>query len=144
MKNWWRRFKKWLSLPNADKWLLLQAIAVILLIKLGLKLLSFKSFKTVYAHWIANPSAKNYPTSYIKQLVWSVGVVSSALPMSILCLPQALAVKFFLRGDDGFVLKIGVANPVQQFSAHAWIEKEGKIVIGDVPNVSYVPLWDWN
>ena len=144
MKNWWKRFKKWLALSPSDKWLLLRVAGVVLWIKRGLKFLSFKRFKTLYARRIAGAAAKTYSDTYVKQLVWTVGAVSNALPLSVLCLPQALAVKYFLRGDDGFVLKIGVANPVQQFSAHAWIEKEGEIIIGDVPHMNYIPLWDWN
>jgi Transglutaminase-like superfamily len=144
MKNWWNRFIKWRALPWSGQWLLLRVTVCIVLVKLGLKLLPFKQFKAVYDRLVSNVSAQTYESKFVDQLVWSVRAVSNALPVEVLCLPQALAVKFFLRAEPGYELKIGVSNHDRLFSAHAWVAKADRIIIGEIPNIHYVPLWAWS
>jgi hypothetical protein len=59
------------------------------------------------------------------------------------CLSQALAAQtLFLRQGYPAELHIGVAkNETGQLEAHAWVESEGQVVIGDLQNLSrYTPL----
>ncbi|WP_428657893.1 lasso peptide biosynthesis B2 protein [Runella sp.] len=144
MKNWSRWFKKWRALPLKSRWLLFRVAVCIVLVKIGLKVLPFKRFRVVYDFFVSNANDQTYTADYVGKLVWSVQVISSVLPFEVLCLPQALAVKYFLRFERGYGLKIGVSNHGQLFSAHAWVEKDGKIVIGEIPTINYVPLWAWS
>lgn len=144
MKNWWNRLTKWRALSRSDRWLLIRVTVCVISVKMGLKILPFKRFRAVYDRLLSNAVVQTYDVLYVGQLVWSVRAVSNILPFEILCLPQALAVKYFLRADPGYELKIGVANHDRLFSAHAWVAKADCIVIGEIPNISYVPLWAWN
>lgn len=144
MKNWWNRFTKWWALSRSDRWLLLRVTVCVILIKLGLKMLSFKRFRAAYDLFLSNVAVQTYDALFVEQLVWSVRAVSNALPFEVLCLPQALAVKYFLRAEPEYELKIGVSNHDQLFSAHAWVAKADRTVIGEIPNISYVPLWAWS
>lgn len=81
----------------------------------------------------------------IDRTVWAVDTAANLLPFELLCLPRALAAKYLLRAVPALTLEIGVEiNPAKAFEAHAWIEKNGRIVIGEWPeNVSYQRLWVW-
>ncbi|AEI49854.1 lasso peptide biosynthesis B2 protein [Runella slithyformis] len=144
MKSWWSRFIKWQALSRADRWLLLRVTVCVILVKLGLKVLPFRRFRIVYGRFLSGAAVQTYDALFVEQLVWSVRAVGNALPFEVLCLPQALAVKYFLRGESEYELKIGVSNHDQLFSAHAWVVKADQTVIGEIPNISYVPLWAWN
>jgi hypothetical protein len=58
------------------------------------------------------------------------------------CLAQALAAQVLLtRRGYPALLRIGVAKGErQQLQAHAWVESEGKIVIGGSELERYTPL----
>ena len=78
----------------------------------------------------------------IAQLVWAVRSASVYVPHAT-CLTQALAAQVLLeRCGYPTRLVIGVApdhNGEAAFQAHAWLESEGVVVIGDSA-VQYVPL----
>lgn len=82
---------------------------------------------------------------YIQDTAWAVRTVAHVLPISLTCLPQALAVKYLLRQDPNLPLNIGVQqSDIAEFEAHAWIERAGQIVIGEWPEgKTYRPLWVW-
>lgn len=82
---------------------------------------------------------------YIQDTAWAVRTVAHVLPISLTCLPQALAVKYLLRHDPNLPLNIGVQqSDAANFEAHAWIERAGQIVIGEWPEgKTYRPLWVW-
>ena len=65
------------------------------------------------------------------RLVWAVRVASHYVPDAT-CLTQALATQVLLnRHGCQTNLRIGVArNETGQFQAHAWVEKDGMVVIG--------------
>ena len=145
MEKWLRRVKKFFSLSFSDKMLLLNAFFVVALIRLALKLLSFSRFKNAYASVIATNDQMDVRDEAIKQTVWAIESVSHTL--SAVCLPQALALKYMLRKDKATEIIIGVRkNGI--FEAHAWVKKNGKILIGDSPATNqqpldFQPLWTW-
>jgi hypothetical protein len=77
------------------------------------------------------------------QIVWAIDALSQRLPMFRNCLNRALAAQCLLRnsGSTGRLL-IGVARGAEgEFKAHAWVERNGKIVIGRLPDLAtYTPL----
>jgi hypothetical protein len=79
----------------------------------------------------------------IQRVVWAMAVVSQYLPGVRTCLMQALATYVLLRrcGHTAY-LRIGVARSEDgQLQAHAWVETGGRIVIGDMEDVSrYTPM----
>jgi hypothetical protein len=69
-------------------------------------------------------------------LAWAVRAASRRVPRAS-CLTQALALEGLLAefGQQG-VVRIGVARgPDGTFEAHAWLEHDGRVLIGEVPDM---------
>lgn len=136
---------KWKELTNEEKILFFKASVSLLLIKSGLLLLPFPTFRKGY-DWLAKTDEKkDIPERHIDAAVWAVKSAADHLPVELLCLPRALATKYLLRKVPSLTLEIGVEiNAAKAFEAHAWIEKNGSIIIGNWPDtVSYQRLWVW-
>ncbi|CAG5069489.1 hypothetical protein DYBT9623_02225 [Dyadobacter sp. CECT 9623] len=145
MTNLRRFIGKWNELSGSAKLTFIKAATSLLLVKLGLALLPFSSFRKVF-HWFTKTkSVEELPQAQIDQTVWAVDTAANLLPFELLCLPRALATKYLLRKVPSMTLEIGIeVNPAKSFEAHAWIEKNGNIIIGDWPDsVSYKRLWVW-
>ena len=52
------------------------------------------------------------------------------------CLVKSLTFKKLTRNSNEFILIIGVAKINGAFESHAWIEKDNKIILNSVPNIS--------
>lgn len=70
--------------------------------------------------------------AYQAKLVWAIQLAGRYLLGHKPCLPQALAVQWFLlRQGVATDLNIGVQKDAAQgISAHAWIERDGQVIIG--------------
>lgn len=140
MKNWWKRFREFSYLSLTDKLLIIHTAIILVLVRIGLKVLSFQQFRNLYGKLLSvNKSASTSDTSIDRQ-VWAIQKVSGTL--AAVCLPQALTLAYFLRKDKGIELVVGVQK-IHTFEAHAWVEKSGKILIGESPDNSFKPLWVW-
>jgi hypothetical protein len=82
----------------------------------------------------------------ISDVVWAVDRISQRAPKQLMCLARALAVCQMLerRGIFGN-LEIGVRRDERGgFSAHAWVEFEGTVIIGNLPDLTnYSKLDNW-
>ncbi|MEO6285016.1 MAG: lasso peptide biosynthesis B2 protein [Dyadobacter sp.] len=136
---------KWNSLSGYGKITFLKSVFCLLWIKAGLSLLSFSTFRKFFHKLTGNQTSKEFSQEQIDMTVWAVDTAANLLPLELLCLPRALATKYLLRGAPSLTLEIGVEiNPAKKFEAHAWIEKNGTIIIGDWPtSISYQRLWVW-
>jgi hypothetical protein len=79
----------------------------------------------------------------VQRVVWSVDVSCKLMPGTVKCLARALATKVLLtRRGYPCDLKIGVAkNSVAQLEAHAWIEVQGRVIIGQLQDLErFKPL----
>ncbi|GAB4030750.1 lasso peptide biosynthesis B2 protein [Spirosoma gilvum] len=141
MKNWWKRFKKFWQLSLADQFLLIRAFFIVLIIQLGLKLLSFQTFREFYSKLTKAEKSTETPRQLIDREIQAIRKVSG--PLSAFCLPQALALTYFLRKDKHIDLVVGVRKS-HTFEAHAWVEKNGTVLIGDLPDLDFQPLWTWH
>ena len=52
------------------------------------------------------------------------------------CLVKSLTFKKLTRNSNEFILIIGVTKINGVFESHAWIEKDNKIILNSVPNIS--------
>jgi hypothetical protein len=71
-----------------------------------------------------------------------VQAASLRIPGAANCLVRAIACKHLL-GRYGYAseLKIGASrDKAGEFAAHAWLESEGRVVVGDFELERYVPL----
>lgn len=136
------KLRKFLDLTSSDRQLLLSAVFLIGTIRLGLWLLPFATWRRLVARM--TQTTKELPTQVsLNKVVWAVAVASRYMPGEVKCLAQALATQILLA-QLGYQtqLRIGVAKGERgQLKAHAWVESQGKIVIGGLKNLGhYTPL----
>jgi hypothetical protein len=141
-KTYWSR---WREISFGEKVAFFKAALSLTVIKFGLVALPFSTFRKLY-HWFSNVNKKKEASR--QQIDTTVRAVKSAadhLPFELLCLPRALATKYLLRHVPALTLEIGVdITAAKVFEAHAWVEKNGAVLIGDWPEtVSYQRLWVW-
>jgi hypothetical protein len=135
---------KFLQLKECDRQLLLITFTLLGTIRLGLWLLPFRTWRRLLSR-IMQPKSKLQganPAS-INQVVWAVSVASHYMPGGVKCLARALATQVLLSQQGHTAdLYIGVAKGEEkQLEAHAWVESQGQVVIGDLSNLSsFTPL----
>lgn len=133
-----RPLGKFLSLPPADRRLLLRAALLLGAIRLGLSLFAFRTLRRLLAR--AAHRRGDRPTSP-ERVAWAVASAGRYMPGAT-CLVQALAAQLLLeREGQPACLRIGVARTEPtQLQAHAWVESQGKIVFGAADLERYTPL----
>ncbi len=73
----------------------------------------------------------------IKKIGWAIELSTQLSPGGAKCLARALTMQTLMQqqGYDS-KLQIGVIHqPTEEFQAHAWIEYQGEIVIGMLPDL---------
>jgi hypothetical protein len=134
----WRRF---LARPFWQQGLWLQALAVLWVVRLALWLLPTRRLlepNSAIPRW-----RRGWRTGWrtgrqrsVAVVVWAIVSASAYVPKAS-CLIQALAARYLLRryGRQGR-LRLGIArDPQGRLQAHAWIESEGLVVLGDLPDL---------
>lgn len=138
-----KQIRKLLSLSAADQSLLLRSVFVLGMITLGLRVLSFQTIQRLLirpGHKAAGLHSAGQPPA--DRIAWAVRVASRCVPAAT-CLPQALAVRMLCKQQGCSArLHIGVAKGERgQLEAHAWVESQGRIVVGNSPDLSrFAPL----
>uniref|UniRef100_A0A0C1NFF0 Microcin J25-processing protein McjB C-terminal domain-containing protein n=1 Tax=Tolypothrix bouteillei VB521301 TaxID=1479485 RepID=A0A0C1NFF0_9CYAN len=134
------------KLSGSDRSLL--AITVILLgtIRMGLWLLEFRVLlKLLNKIGQSNFLIFTSPSSSVSvsKIIWAVNVASRYMPYGVKCLARALTA-WVLMSRYGYSseLRIGVAKDTAgRLEAHAWIEYEGRVAIGNLIDLSrFTPL----
>lgn len=123
-----------------DKLLFIKTLYRLLYFKFFLTILPFSRFKTLYESLNIN---KKTTAIEEKLIVKYIRTIASNLPFGFSCLPQALTLKFFLKNDSATEIILGVNTDQNEFKAHAWVERNGVFLIGDIPFEQYTPLWKW-
>jgi hypothetical protein len=138
-----KRLHKDLYLLATDRYLLAIAALLLGLIRLGLWLLPCQTLLHLRATITCKAVTLPVPGhTTIDRVAWAVEVMSRYVPMTT-CLSQALATQVLLgRLGHTTSLCVGVArNAAGQFEAHAWVQCEGRIVMGGWDDLSrYTPL----
>ena len=133
--------KKFLSLDNSERLLLLQSFVFVWIASTSLRLLPFAIVQKLFASRVAPPGRahRGHP---IERLLWAIAVAGRYVSGTT-CLSQALAGRMMLN-RYGYTahIHIGVAKDhTGSFGAHAWLESEGTIVIGGQESTSsFAPL----
>ena len=133
-----------LRLSTGDKALLVQATLLLTGIRLGLYVLSFARLRSLLARCVGPEGTTDDELHHddSDRIVWAVERVSRQFPAIGTCLTQALTVHVLLarRGVQSN-LRIGVRRESDgAFIAHAWLEKDGGILIGEADHKSYSPM----
>ncbi|MFN6537641.1 MAG: lasso peptide biosynthesis B2 protein [Nostoc sp. EkiNYC01] len=135
-----KHLSKFFKLDYQKKQLLINTFIVLTLVRLGLWLLSFKTLHKLLLR-LSNTKPKcqeKYHVS-IDKIIWAVEVSSYYMPGGVKCLARALTCQFFMS-RHGYTsnLCIGVAKDIEgELKAHAWLENQGQVVIGDVADLSH-------
>ncbi len=80
------------------------------------------------------------------RIAWAVRVAGRRVPFGHNCLVQALTACLLLRRHGHrAALRVGVARDAQaRFTAHAWVECDGTVLVGAPRHASYVPFPAWD
>lgn len=132
------------TLPPERRRLVARAAWLVPLVRLGLWVLPFGRVRDLLA---LDPEARRSrrgarrpprsPAGPVQDAVWAVVAVSRRVPRAS-CLTQALVAQRLLA-EDGLDsdLRIGVARDVEgAFEAHAWLEREGLVLLGEVEGMA--------
>lgn len=130
--------------PTADMWLLLKTALLLVTTKLGMRLLPFRTLRRLLglAAGVTARRLRDADRLSTDRITWAVEAASRRLPWVRSCLTQALAAQVLLT-LSGYpaLLHIGVTRGEQgQFRAHAWVESEGKVVMGGSGLERFTPL----
>jgi len=137
-----RRVGKFARLRTADKWLFVRIFALLVRVRLSLWLLPFNRVRESVQRLgdRAVPGASKRLSAH--DLTSLVTAAACYIPRAT-CLTQALVAHAVLR-RYGYMpeLTIGVGRGgSNKFQAHAWVELDGKVVIGDLPTLGqFTPL----
>jgi hypothetical protein len=133
-----RKITRLLSMQADDRNLVLQAAACLLFCRIGLYLVRFESLQ-----WWATRAKRNKQTIPISKLIWAAMMGTRIMPNST-CLVRALAASRLLA-QNGYrsTIHIGVKRTDGVFGAHAWIEYDGRAIVGSSEAPHYTRLCSW-
>ncbi len=131
-----RQLAAWFALSNRDRGLLLEAFVTLAFFRFALHAFALERLH----RWAGALCAGKGP---LDRIVWAARTAARWLPGTT-CLCAALALQRML-GRRGYTseLHIGVARGQQGFSAHAWIVRDGQVLIGEQGEESYTRLAIW-
>jgi len=80
------------------------------------------------------------------QITWAVTCAAASLPGSGTCLAQAVVGEALLAAHGySSTVRLGVKKSQTEFAAHAWVERESTVVIGELSDLDqYQPLSEWH
>jgi hypothetical protein len=127
---------RFLALPGRDQAALVKALVTLLGFQVALRMASIERLKS----WASHVGSGAEP---FDRVVWSVKAVARRLP-GCTCLVSALALQRLLsRQGHVSELHVGVARQGERFAAHAWVTRDGELLIGETEGETYVPLLAW-
>jgi Transglutaminase-like superfamily len=135
------RATKLLQLPRSERRLLVTAALLLAGIKLGLTLLPYRELRGLVDRLARAAPRRLAPAASPERIARAVARASRSVPGAT-CLTQALAAKVLLeRHGHPTRLRVGIARtggamPV----AHAWVESDGRVVLGGSDLTRYTPL----
>jgi transglutaminase superfamily protein len=121
---------KYLRLPARQRAILLHTVFTLWVARLATWMLPFATSR----RWLVGSRRATTPTLTPDQVSWAMRHAQRVVPRAT-CLPQALAAEALLtRGGLPADLRIGVKKDASgKLLAHAWVESEGRVVVGDLP-----------
>lgn len=134
-----KQIRSFLALNWSDRWMLLQTYILLTSIRLGLLLLPFerlwKGLIKLGQRSCADPTKTVLQT--LRQVLWAVNLSTRFTPGGAKCLARALTAKVLLdQRQCPIEFKIGVTKKDGKLDAHAWLEFEGHVVMGQVEQLA--------
>ncbi len=119
--------------PWRNWWMLFRASVLTVAVRAGLSLWPLgrvtRGLRRA-AQW--RPPRSTSTPRYRMRAAWAARAVGRRFLPERPCLTQALVLQYLLlrRGDDEAELHIGVAKNEDGLQAHAWVERNGRVLIG--------------
>lgn len=132
-----QRMKRFLGLPKQERWMLVHALAALLVVRVALPFFSLATVDRLAAGMIWRRS--QIPSAY--RIAWAIRSLARFVPRAT-CLVQALAGHALLI-RYGYVprLTIGVTKDDRKcLGAHAWVTCANEVVIGGHDMENYIAL----
>ncbi len=118
---------KFLGLSSQEKKLLVEALVLLYAVRLGLWALPFRALNDATSGCMKSKMHGNLAEG---QIIRAVKASSKFVPRAT-CLTQAMAArKMLLNHGYNANLRIGVLREDDDLKAHAWLEKDGQVLIG--------------
>ena len=146
-----RQARRWLRISPRERRLLTKAWGLFILIYLYLTFRSWRDAerRIMALHHGMRPTTTTMDRQEAEHLMsWALDVAGRYLPWRPSCLHRAIAGRALMQslGHDA-TLRIGVGRDERrQFIAHAWLECDGRILIGDGPEMETLtampPVWN--
>jgi hypothetical protein len=134
-----KRLLDFVRLPVEDEWLLIKSFLLLVVVRISLFVLPFRSVRWLLTQWKRRTvRADHLDLNHIRKVTWAIKSASIFVPRAT-CLTQGISVVLLL-GQLGQLahLKIGVAKGTSQdLVAHAWVESHGRVVLGNDTNPSH-------
>jgi hypothetical protein len=134
------RLSRFFRLSRREQSLLLQAAVLLAAIRVGLRVLPFAQLRKLLGRLARTGTGTAHQAGGAReQIVWAVETAGRYFPSVGTCLTQALAMQVLLaRTGCQSRLRIGVTRDRKgTFVAHAWLEKDGVILIGAAGHTEY-------
>lgn len=126
---------RFLHLPSAQRWLLLEALVGLGLARVAVLTIPFRWILYGLDQQIGTANGAPQPSqqTVIRQVAWAIRGVSRRTPWQSNCLTQAVAGQLMLRRRRiAGTLYLGVLKEGQNaLAAHAWLQSNEIIVTGD-------------
>lgn len=132
---------KFLRLSWREQKLVAGAVLALSAVRIGLVALPFATVRRIVARRYRRIEDKPSRPA-LERVTWAIEVTSHYVPGGSNCLVRALASEYIL-GRFGYPseLKIGVAKGAAgELAAHAWLESDGRVVIGEFELDRYTEL----
>ena len=131
---------RFIALPPAERRLIVAAAGILAATRVGLWALPFRWVHRASGA-LANRRRSRGGGPSVERIVWAVGAADRLVPRTT-CLVRALAAQALLaRRGHASELRLGVGGGSgRAFEAHAWLERDGRILIGGPVEARYVPL----
>ncbi len=128
--------RRFLALAPDERRILVRATFWMAVVKLGLGRIPFATLRRLVTGGGRSRARLAGDRAIPDQVAWAVTAVSRYLPGPTTCLSRALTVQGMLaRRGYPSRLHVGVIRGTQgQVEAHAWVECEGRILIGGTPS----------
>ena len=135
-----RRLARFFRLSLSDQRLLMRAAMAVVGAKLAIRTLNLPAARAAVTRlqrlgFFVTPTRAD-------RIVWAVEAAGRAMPGMKNCLVQAIAAEaMLLRAGYPCELRIGAAKSgPRELIAHAWLESEGRVLIGEFELDRYTPF----
>jgi hypothetical protein len=139
-----RKLRSFLRMRSRDRILLLMTFILMATIRLGLWLLPFRLLLKLHTKMMyLIPKASNPKQVSLANIIAYINLSTRYMPGGAKCLARALTTQILMhRYNHLGELRLGVAKSTTgNLEAHAWIEHQGQVIIGNLEDLPrFIPL----